>query len=736
MAKQKQRLSKILFLILTAIIVFSTMPFGVAAAKNQTPDPNAQKVYEIVVVYDNSGSMYWDEDDVPIAAWCRAKYATEIFASMLDYGNGDKLKVIPMWGVTTDGTTTGAGASYAPIEINSKEDIDKISNMYTPSASGTPFLPVEEGHECLKNSTADEKWLVVLTDGTFNCEDRTAMYAEIDVQTSLEAMATDGIKVQYLGFNNADALTPNESMGFYAKSSTDTGLKDDLVQICNTIFQRHELPASYKDGQKVKLDLSMKKLIIFAQGANAKVNGIKDPSGKAVSITMDSGQRKYSRISCGGGENLPVDETLSGQVVTFGVCPKGEYTLDTTDAEQVQVFYEPDVSMSVKMVDSNGNEEENGKVKAGKYKIEGRVIDNVTGEDVTNHELLGGVDIVIKVKTNGDKDFKEYQNGTEVEFKPDSTAEIEVEGTYLEKYKISSKDNKDLDWLSKIKIGGSELEVKAKVEQPSSWYQIGKEDSWKPIRVDLSIEGQPLTEEQIKKVTLKIDVKDGLKYYYEPIAGESAFYIYIGKDESKKYVEPKLGRYKMEITATLDNGGTAMTGEDKAGFDVQNYPKAYRWLFALAIILGILSILIIITSILHKIKVLPKKIDTDNSVYKKDGKPAGAAAAGITPGSNGWFKKTATISVRATRGNFGISLGIESIHPLFRWLFRFQKSSRRNYRIVSIQANNMDYVKINGTKYTAATYAEVNEICNSQTTVEFEKNSGGKKHIKCDLVNV
>ena len=65
-----------------------------------------EKTYDIAVVFDNSGSMYQNQ------AWCRAKYAMEIFASMLNYNNGDTLKIFPMWEVTRDGSTPNEGGSF------------------------------------------------------------------------------------------------------------------------------------------------------------------------------------------------------------------------------------------------------------------------------------------------------------------------------------------------------------------------------------------------------------------------------------------------------------------------------------------------------------------------------------------------------------------------------------------------------------------------------------------------
>ena len=135
---------------------------GVAAAEVV----KIEKTYDIAVAYDNSGSMY-DNDD----RWCKAKFAMEIFASMLDYKNGDKLTVFPMWDVVTDGSRPGRPGNYtlstSPIEIRSIGDINKITKMYTPLPGDTPVSVITQAADYLKKSSASEKWLIVLTDGDF-----------------------------------------------------------------------------------------------------------------------------------------------------------------------------------------------------------------------------------------------------------------------------------------------------------------------------------------------------------------------------------------------------------------------------------------------------------------------------------------------------------------------------------------------------------------------------------------
>lgn len=709
-----------------------------AYAENVT---KIEKNYDIAVVFDNSGSMYKPDNKGDSKAWCRAKYAMEIFASMLNYDK-DKLHIFPMWEVTTDGSQPSLGGSYAPIEIKSKKDIDKISNLYTVRPSNTPFAPITEAYNYLKTSGADEKWLIVLTDGAFNQEAR-GQSASIDLQKRLSSLSSTEIKVQYLGFGDATALNANEANNFFAKKSSDTSLKDDLIGICNSIFQRSVLPGNRLNGEKLNLDLSMKNVIVFAQGVNAKITSLKNSDGKEIAITLDSGQRKYSNIKATGCESAEVDTTLAGQVVTFDSCPKGEYTLTYSGADAIQIFYEPDVKIDVSLINGDGQKiEKPDDFVAGEYTITSKIVDASTGEDVTSHELMGK-DVKLKtyVKTSKDSEYKEYTNGSKLVFEPDDRTEIYIEGEYLGKYKINSKDDPKLAWLFdgfSVEMPKADFKIEATVLQPQSWYILKDHNSWEPIKVTMMLEGQALTDEQMANTKLTVVSANGLKYRCEPILSESAYNIYIAQGESGEYFAPESGKYKLEISAvyTDEDGNGNSSNTVNAKFEIQEYSLLVRQLIIFGIVLLVLLILAVISLILHKIKVLPNHVDSDNSVYKKDGKTAGVAASDLTVINKGLFKKSGSISVRASKGSTGISLSIEAIHPLFKWPFKYQKPNRRKYRIVGINANNMDYVKINGTKYTKETYSEVKEIAYDQTSVEFGKNVGSSKYyVKTDLVN-
>ncbi len=552
------------------------------------------KTYEIAVVFDNSGSMYNDQ------SWCRAKYAMEIFASMLDYSNGDVLKIFPMWEVTTDGTMPSSGGSYSAIEIRNSADINKISNMYTVRPSNTPFAPVSEAFQALQASAAQEKWLIVLTDGKFNEEGR-GQSAAIDLQSRLSQLASSAVKVQYLGIGSAEQLVSDESRFFYSMKSSDTSLKEDLINVCNTIFQRSVLPEKYINQNNIRLDLSMSNVIVFAQGADARINGLKGPDGNNAAIKLDSGQRRYSEISAGGSyTNASIDYSLAGQVITFGECPKGEYTLDCSGAEAIQVFYEPNVDISITMTNSDGQDVdyENEELSPGEYSMNYTLVDAITGDDVINSELMGnGVTFESKIRSS-DGTETAFENGGTVELKPDDAAQIIIEGRYLEDYTISTEDDPSL--IPTLKVGlpeQQELNITASVEQLNSWYQLGKQSEWKPIRLKLDLGGEPLTDAQLETVELNLTLSEAIDYYIAPVQGESAFDVYIGQRGENEISEPERGRYEMSVSAVFtDEYGRQTSDEDGEVFEVRSYSFIWRWLkWVVAAGILILLILFILT---------------------------------------------------------------------------------------------------------------------------------------------
>lgn len=604
MTKKMTALKRALSVLLLILTVMSSVTV-ISVTAGTAGVTKAEETYDIALVFDNSGSMYYDIKTGDQSRWCYAKYAMEIFASMLDYEK-DRLRIFPMWELTYDGKTipkpdkalSGDNiiaedesgnpiGKYDPIEIKSVSDIDYIHNIYTTRwAAGTPYAPIVEAHNALKDSKASQRWIVVLSDGEFTLDSRntSASFSKTDLEKRLLAITKDDINVQYLGFGSATQLTATPDRGFYtqvpdSEKPARDALKDSLVEVCNRIFKRDELKSKYLNGTELTLDISMRKLIVFVQGNDAKVGVITDGSGNSYKPVMDAGQRKYSEIIAYGYTG-GVDNSLAGQVVTFGELPKGKYNLEYSGADKIQIFYEPDVDIDVVLVNSDGVEikgSEEG-IPVGEYKVIAKIVDRNTGEDVTDHELMGGnVDIRVKVKTSKDGDFKEYENGATINLTEDEDTKIVIVGTYLEDYTITSEGDPDLEWMTlgfDVIIPAHDFKIETEVTQPEATYKIKEHDSWQPVKLKASLEGAPLTDEQMKNIQLTLSCDPELAVRYEIIPGESAYNVYISETADGGYKEPQAGDYTLSVSARYVDNNSETPANASAAFKIEGYEFA------------------------------------------------------------------------------------------------------------------------------------------------------------------
>ena len=598
---------KILSMVLALMILAST--FALTAIPASAKGENAES-HQIAVVFDNSGSMYDNE------SWCRAKYAMEIFASMLDYET-DSLSIFPMWEVTTDGSKPAmGGGSYRRIDIKGVDGINQINKLFTVNPSGTPYSTVTEAYDYLKNSNNNsKKWLIVLTDGEFLWETRdNHNEVKINLQDRLPKLASDNIQVQYLGFGSAAKLKEvSGNKNFHVKNATANSLKDDLVEICNNIFQRAALPESEMSGNKITLDLSMSKLIVFVQGKGAKIESLTNSKGKKVEPVLNSGQRTYSTITANDAYNqkysqAPVDDTLAGQVITFGDCPTGEYTLNYSGTENIQIFYEPNVKIKYTLINSKTGEPadlDKREIDAGEYKMEFTLVDGKTDKDILNDEsmadarkLLGKVGMTANIEYKNDegKNVNNIKSGDTINLQPGDDVFFKIEGSYLEKFNISTESNIDGNSFDIREPDLPKLKLDAESQQDLDWYQLKDHDNWKPVKVSVTIDGEPLTDEQMANLEFTATADEGLSIAYKMIPGESAYEIYVGQDEEGNYVEPARGDYKITVNGkTVDEYGREMTAEDSETVLIRRIPVILvkiGWLLAILIILALTAFIL------------------------------------------------------------------------------------------------------------------------------------------------
>ena len=141
----------------------------------------------IAIVFDNSGSMYRGGNK----AWCRATYAMEVFASMLN--KGDTLMVYPMNPITVDGQTY---TMDSPFKITDASQANKLRDISTNNAQGTPIESLDTAFEGLKSVATDKKYLIVLTDGTnfhVNGQEVSGRETVVYLDNRLNAVIPEGI---------------------------------------------------------------------------------------------------------------------------------------------------------------------------------------------------------------------------------------------------------------------------------------------------------------------------------------------------------------------------------------------------------------------------------------------------------------------------------------------------------------------------------------------------------------
>ena len=598
----------ILTIALSLVLLFGTISIG-SDNVSASVVKKIQRSYDIAVVFDNSGSMYNNTD-----SWCTAKYAMEIFAAMMPYNKNDSLRIYPMWEVGEKGDKTG---SYEPMEISSSDDIQKIHDMYTIHNGQTPFAPARKAYEDLQKSKADEKWLIVLTDGAFNMDQRDGEQKEgiVDVQKELSSYASEDIKVQYLALGEeATSITPDEDSNLFATKASNDTISKDLINICNRIFHRAQLPDKYfSDNGKLDLEMSMNNVIVFAQGKGAKIKGLKGAKGEVD--VVESHKCQFSDVSTGGkyADVAIVDKSLYGQIVRFGSCKKGKYKLDlkNVDRKNVQIFYEPDVNIKVTLKDPSKNDDKGKELtnadgfQAGKYTIDYKLIDNKTDDDVSNSELLGKV-IYKGNLVYSDGKTEPLKQGDPFTLKPDGEAFVQVSARYLDDYVISTDAMRDAYTIRVDKNKAKKMKVELKVLERGSWYNTKKHDEWKPIRANLKFNGKSMTDEQLEDVKVKCDFGDNeVQYRTEPVPGKSAVDIYIGQDESGKYIEPEKDKYKMVANVSYTEPlHKASKADDKTKFRVTSMSRLIWYL--MRIIPLLILLLLLLWLLLHK--AFPKKV--------------------------------------------------------------------------------------------------------------------------------
>ncbi len=401
------------------LLLCCAAPRGFAAA--EVPDR------VIHVVYDDSGSMF-KTGGVLVDTWCQAKYSLEVFAAML--GETDRMNVYYMSDYAKEAT---AGPRLQLDGRNGAETNVGLVHAEKTVAEGTPFNAVIKAYSDLAGAAANEKWLIILTDGEFQ-----GINGQEGIDAFLAQKSSD-IHVMFLGMGaNAGGITerPNDGI-FYVEAQTSSQILKNVTDICTRIFSSHKLEVNV-GAKTVSFDVPMSELTVFAQGANVAIDGIRRGDGTLVRSSKMPVEVKYSECDATNYSNQPV-KGLMGRIAVFrDDFPAGEYTLDVSGAETIEIYYKTNIEVAAYLVDSQGNEVGDlSNLAAGDYTLTFGFVKAGTKERVAESKLLGNVSYQAAVENKGVAHERLYANGDQIALEEGPLA-IDVTASYLDHYRVTT----------------------------------------------------------------------------------------------------------------------------------------------------------------------------------------------------------------------------------------------------------------------------------------------------------
>lgn len=321
-----------------------------------TPIPTPQR--QINLVLDESGSMFADPDEAgnvtPSSTWSIAKYSLEVFAALL--GSSDQLNVYRMSDYGPVGSPSTPTLTLSGTEGRA-ERVAQIHDMELAGAS-TPWRSVTAAAENLLTSDAEQKWLVILTDGEFKIRDQPVPPEE--VVAYLGPLIQQGVRVAFMSIGDqAVKITPVPEVIYEQVADADQ-LLGAMTGFANTIFERTYVDLGTTTSWST--DIPLDEVVLFAQGPGVTVTdaqtseGALEPSAPPVSVRWTT--NKPVKVSGPDGRDIRVealpDESLEGTLADFSNVPVGDVAFNVTEASQIDLFYKPDVSFGYTIIDAQG----------------------------------------------------------------------------------------------------------------------------------------------------------------------------------------------------------------------------------------------------------------------------------------------------------------------------------------------------------------------------------------------
>ena len=392
-------LNKKTLIFISLLLIINSVFLPLYSQTQSTNQPNRV----IHLVYDDSGSMILNEEipGIYYERWAYARYAMEVFAAKLE--DNDIMRIyymedfLPREGrefvrhtnlqqltgndvidirtyntlenLRKNVTTTGESSI-----IRGSQDrlsrVQTVHNKVTYSIA-TPFDPVLRAYVDLSNQNAEQKWLIVFTDGEFNRIDN-AWFNVNAYQINTARFYSDfkhhdnDIKIIHFAMGSEAAMINQDiERHIYAHHArNDNDILREVINVTNRVFNRNNLPFNNVSARTFNFDVPLKNLIIFAQSNTVRINSISNLAGDVVISPIgfqtnvgynpryfpNDGRESQPRLRESNRRNIKTP-TLSGIIAWFPAIPEGEYVLNIDGAEgvQVDIYYTPNVNLDIRI---------------------------------------------------------------------------------------------------------------------------------------------------------------------------------------------------------------------------------------------------------------------------------------------------------------------------------------------------------------------------------------------------
>lgn len=515
----------------------------------------AEITRNIAIVFDNSGTMYYKGEK----AWCRATYAMEVFASMLN--KGDSLSIHPMNPIEVSGKKY---TMDSPFVISDPSQASQIRNIYTEKAEDTHIESIDAAIKRLSASAARENYLIVLTDGTVFYEGGKELSSDVSkkkLEERFNKSIGPDLNILYLRIGSGKNMPEVDSEYYLAKNASDSkDVLSVLTMMCNKIFARDILPSSHISGNTIEFDISLSKLIVFVQGENVSDLTVTGKNG-ATATPAGSAKTQFSDIGSGNYKNA-VDNSLQGMLVTYTDCSSGSYDISYSGkASNVEVYYEPDADLDFIFTDEEGNLVEPDSLYKGNYKVQFGLKDAKTGELITS-DLLGDPVYEGKYVIN-DKEYPISHSGksgeTPVALDVGDTFTAELTASYLNGYSIT-KTAKDFGWPeASLTVAAKPAgDVRLEITGGDKVYDLKTLEQSGTYTAKVYYQGTQLTGPELEKVDLKWEPEKSNAEIKQEFKDDHFSLSLHYKDPSKP-IETKCGKCTVTIYAHYTPDGSEET---------------------------------------------------------------------------------------------------------------------------------------------------------------------------------